>query len=252
MFLITKECTSVKQHHIRKLLLVVALLLFPVTIYYFSPALIINAGLEGVVNGSFIVFALLMIGSIPFGRLFCAYLCPAGGLQECLFAVNNRSVKPGWKHKIKYLIWGLWLAAVIASYVVGKGIHKIDLFYQTVYGVSVAQVGSYIIYYGIVLLIAVPAVIGGKRSFCHYLCWMAPFMAVGLQLRRRLHLPGIKIVADHSRCISCKKCNQACPMSINVEQEIKRGAIHHIDCIQCGDCKSSCPQKLLRYKITRE
>ncbi len=49
------------RQRIRKLFLTVSLLLFPVTLYYFSPALIINAGLNGIINGSFIVFALLLL-----------------------------------------------------------------------------------------------------------------------------------------------------------------------------------------------
>lgn len=80
-----------KRQQIRKLLLIISLLLFPITLYYFSPVLIINAGLNGIINGSFIVFAFLFLLSIPFGRLFCSYLCPAGGLQECVFAVNEKS-----------------------------------------------------------------------------------------------------------------------------------------------------------------
>ena len=48
-----------KRQQIRKLLLIISLLIFPVTLYYLSPALIINTGLSGIINGSFIVFALL-------------------------------------------------------------------------------------------------------------------------------------------------------------------------------------------------
>ncbi len=84
-----------KRQRIRKLFLITSLLLFPVTLYYFSPALIINAGLNGIINGSFIVFALMFLMSIPFGRLFCSYFCPAGGLQECAFAVNEKSQNKG-------------------------------------------------------------------------------------------------------------------------------------------------------------
>lgn len=94
-----------KRQRLRKLLLVVSFLLFPITLYYFSPALIINAGLEGIINGSFIVFVLMFLFSIPFGRLFCAYICPAGGLQECAFSVNEKLPKQGWRNYIKYIIW---------------------------------------------------------------------------------------------------------------------------------------------------
>ena len=45
-----------KRQRLRKMLLIISLLCFPVTLYYFSPALIINAGLAGIINGSFLVF----------------------------------------------------------------------------------------------------------------------------------------------------------------------------------------------------
>ena len=41
-----------ERQQIRKLLLITSLLLFPATLYYFSPTLIINAGLDGITNGS--------------------------------------------------------------------------------------------------------------------------------------------------------------------------------------------------------
>lgn len=85
-----------KRQRIRKLLLIASLILFPITLYYSSLALIINAGLNGIINGSFFVFALMFLMSIPFGTLFCPYLCPAGGLQECAFAVNENYLENGY------------------------------------------------------------------------------------------------------------------------------------------------------------
>lgn len=86
-----------KRQKLMKSLITVSLLLFPVTLYYLSPALIINAGLNGIINGSFIVFAMLFLISIPFGRIFCGHICPAGGLQECTFTINDKKPKQGWK-----------------------------------------------------------------------------------------------------------------------------------------------------------
>lgn len=189
------------RQQIRKLFLIASLLLFPITLYYFSPALIINAGLQGIINGSFIVFVLMLILSVPFGRFFCGYLCPAGGLQECVFLINGKSPRQGWKNYIKYIIWGVWLAAVLF----------------------------------------------GKRIFCHYFCWMAPFMILGTKLRRLLHLPGLHIRAGEGQCISCGKCSKACPMSIDVVAAVKEGGVKSAECIQCGACVDQCPHAVLSY-----
>lgn len=237
-----------RRQKIRTLFLFAALLLFPVTLYYFSPALIINAGLNGVINGSFIIFVLLFFLSIPFGRLFCAYLCPAGGLQECTFSVNDKLPKQGWRNYTKYIIWIIWLSAVIFCYFQKGKIVAIDFLFETENGISVSSIQSYIIYYGIVCLIFLPSVLVGKRVFCHYFCWMAPFMVLGTKLRKFLHLPGIHIKSkEKDKCISCGKCNIACPMGINVMNEIRSNVIDNLECIQCGACIDNCPKNVLSY-----
>lgn len=239
-----------KRQKIRKTLITVSLLLFPITLYYFSPALIINAALKGIMNGSFIVFLLMFLLSVPFGRLFCAYLCPAGGIQECAFAINSNKPKQGWKNNIKYIIWIIWLAIVIFCYFYSGKIVAVDFLFETENGISVSSIQSYIIYYGIVFLVLIPSVLFGKRVFCHYFCWMAPFMVLGTNLRRILHLPGLHIkVKDKNNCISCGKCNKECPMGLNVSEMIKEGHIKNPECIQCGACVDGCSRNVLAYGI---
>jgi len=237
-----------KRQRFRKLLLIVSLLLFPITLYYFSPALIINAGLKGIINGSFIVFVLMFFLAVPFGRLFCAYLCPAGGLQECAFLVNEKQPKQGWRNYVKYVIWSIWLSIVIFCYFLKGEIIAVDFLFETENGISVSTIQSYIIYYGIVCLIFIPSVLWGKRVFCHYFCWMAPFMVLGTKFRKLLHLPGIHIKASQkSSCVSCQKCNKACPMGIDVMRETKHGIVSSSECIQCGACVDNCPKNVLSY-----
>lgn len=242
-----------KRQKLRKLLLITSLLLFPVTLYYFSPALIINGALNGIINGSFIVFMLMFILAIPFGRLFCGYLCPAGGLQECALAVNDNYPKQGWKNRIKYVIWVVWIAVVIACYIMGGEITSVDFFFETSGGISVADVQSYIIYYGIILLVFVPSVLFGRRVFCHYFCWMAPFMVLGTKLRRVFHLPGLHIkVKNQSACISCGKCDRECPMGVKVTAAVTEGHVKSMECIQCGACVDGCPKGVLSYSLEKE
>lgn len=237
------------RQRLRKFLLLLSFLLFPVTIYYLSPVLIINAGLNGIINGSFVVFLILLVGSIFFGRIFCAYLCPAGGLQECTFCVNERIPKQGWRNNIKYIIWMVWIAAVVVCYLYRGEMVRLDFFYETDHGISVANIYGYIIYYGVVFLILIPCVLFGKRVFCHYFCWIAPFMVLGTKLRRLLHLPGLQVTAQKENCIACKRCNQACPMGLDVQHMAKQGGCTSTECIQCGACIDACPKHVLHYRM---
>lgn len=238
-----------KRQRLRKFLLLLSFLLFPVTIYYLSPVLIINAGLNGIINGSFVVFLILLVGSIFFGRIFCAYLCPAGGLQECAFCINERIPKQGRRNNIKYVIWTVWIAAVVVCYLYRGEMVRLDFFYETDHGISVANIYGYIIYYGIVFLILIPCVLFGKRIFCHYFCWIAPFMVLGTKLRRLLHLPGLQVTAQKENCIACKRCNQACPMGLDVQHMAKQGSCTSTECIQCGACIDACPKHVLHYRM---
>ena len=48
------------------------------------------------------------------------------------------------------------------------------LFGSIFFGISIAEIYDYVINYGVVFWVLIPAVLFGKRVFCHYFCWMAP------------------------------------------------------------------------------
>ena len=154
------------RQNIRKLLLIISLLLFPITIWYMSPYLIIQGAMDGIITGSFVVFTCMLLGSIFCGRLFCAWLCPMGGMQECLVAVNAKNPKQGWKNYIKYVIWIIWIIAVVLCFIFRKKEITVDFFYMTDHGISISNIYNYVIYYGIIFLVLIPTVLFGKRKFC--------------------------------------------------------------------------------------
>jgi SAM-dependent methyltransferase len=63
--------------------MLVSLLLFPVTLYYFSPVIIIEGAFQGIVTGSFVMFGLQLVASMFPGRAFClvCFLQRAGGIE---------------------------------------------------------------------------------------------------------------------------------------------------------------------------
>ena len=91
-----------KLQTFRKFLITFSMLLFPITIYYFSPYLIIMGALQHIINGSFIVFSAMLLFSMFFGRAWCGYLCPAGGVQECVSMINGAPARQGKRDRIKY------------------------------------------------------------------------------------------------------------------------------------------------------
>lgn len=238
-----------KRQNVRKLVIISSLLLFPITIYYLSPYLIIQGAIEGVINGSFIVFSAMLIGSMFFGRIFCSYLCPVGGLSECATLINDKAPKQGWRSKIKYVVWILWIIGVIISFLFHQKTITVDFFYMTEYGISIANIYGYIVYYGIILLFFIPAVIAGKRALCHYFCWMAPFMIIGSKLGQLLHIKQLRLSAKKDNCIICHLCDKNCPMSLKVCEKVQNGKMDDSECILCGACIDNCPKKVISYKM---
>jgi ferredoxin-type protein NapH len=236
-----------KRQTIRKATILISFLLFPLTIFYFSPFLIILGASEGIITGSFIIFSLMFLTSLFFGRAYCGWVCPGAGLQESCMLVNGKNNKGGWRKWIKYLIWIPWVL-IIATVLISSGrVISIDFLYQTWYGISMHNPFEWIIYYSVILLIVVLSFVGGKRSFCHSACWMAPFMVIGQYLRRILKIPGLRLKTEPEKCIGCHLCTKKCPMSLNVLELVKKGSITDIDCILCGECVDVCPKHVIHF-----
>lgn len=237
------------RQKIRKTMLLISFLLFPVTIWYFSPYLIILAATEHIINGSFIVFVLMFVLSMFLGRVWCGYFCPAGGLQDCAQRINDSPAKQGKRDKIKYVIWTIWIIAVVVTFILGKNDVTINPFFMTDHGISVSSIYNYVIYYGIIGLLVMPPLIHGRRATCHYICWMAPFMVIGSTVGRWLHLPQLHIEVETDKCIGCGRCNKSCPMGLDVRQMVSEGVYSKCtECIQCGACIDECPKKILHYR----
>lgn len=239
------------RQRVRKALLLLSLLLFPVTLYYFSPALIIQGASEGIVNGSFIVFALMFVSALFVGRLWCGWACPAGALQDLGVPINDRGVPRRRLDWIKWAIWTPWVGLVVTMAVRAGGYRAIGPFYQLEGGLTVLQMDSpwFVIYYIVIALFLGLAVVFGRRAGCHTLCWMAPFMVLGRRASNLFRAPALRLKADAGRCIDCSRCTSGCPMSFDVNGMVHAATMEHDECILCGSCVDTCPEGVIRYRF---
>ena len=231
----------------RRALLFTSLLLFPLTINYLSPYIIIDGASQGIVNGSMIVFALMFLGSLFFGRVWCGWACPAGGLAEAGQYIVN---KPAPRQKldwIKWLVWAIWLGVIAAAAISAGGYRAINPFHLTESIISIDRVYGFIIYYIVIATFLIPSLLIGRRAGCHAFCWMAPFMILGRKLRNRFAWPALRLQADASRCKDCKTCTSTCPMSLDVNAMVRKQQMEHSECILCGTCADGCPARAIRF-----
>jgi ferredoxin-type protein NapH len=242
---------NLRYIHIRKAMLLVSMLVFPVVLSYLSPYVIIMAASMGIVSGSALVFMGLLVSSLFFGRMWCGWLCPGGAVQEFAFGANDRRVNGKKLDWIKWVIWVVWLGLTLFLLINAGGILKVMPFIGTTMGISVLEFHMYVIYYGVLLLLVAPALLFGRRWMCHTFCWMAPFMIIGRRIANWLNLPGVRLKAYSDNCIACGRCTAVCPMSLEVQAMVLDRKTEHLECILCKSCVAVCPKDVLTVRVDR-
>lgn len=169
---------------------------------------------------------------------------PAAGCQESIFAARNKEVKKG--DYIKWPIWIPWISTIILLALRAGGYSKIDFFYLTTYGLSIGNIQGLITYFIVLfILIGIPAFIFGKRSFCHHICWMSPFMILGRKAGNLINGSSLRLQATPENCKNCSTCSKNCPMSLPVEEMVQVGDLENTECILCGTCVDGCREEAI-------
>ena len=236
--------------NIRRAILIGSLLLFPITLNYMSPYVILYGASQGIVNGSMILFGLLFLSSLFFGRLWCAWLCPGGGLGEVCALANDNRIERKWLDKVKWVIWFVWLAFIAFFAISAGGYRLVDPFLLTEGGISVTRPFNYIIYLIVVAILFGLPLLLGRRGACHSICWMAPFMILGRKIRNVFAWPSYRLRAVPETCIDCQKCTRICPMSLDVNAMVRENAMEEVECILCASCADVCPKSSIHFEFS--
>lgn len=232
---------------IRMVILTLSTILFPVTFYYLSPVIPLHGSTAGVVTGSLIVFLFLFLASLFIGRSFCSWLCPAGGIQDQVGAARSAPVPVRMISWMKYVVCGLWLGMLFFFFRRAGGIQGVRFAYRTEFGMSTTSVQALIVYSMVVLVFFLLSLIFGRRTGCHTICWISPFMVIGRRIGLATGVPSLRLNADSDNCVACGRCNTTCPMSLDVQTLVKTGSITDNNCILCGRCIDTCKQDVLAW-----
>jgi ferredoxin-type protein NapH len=235
-----------KRQNIRKFLLLISFVLYPVSFFIMSPDLLLFGASENIMAGDIMFFGFLLILSLVVGRLFCGWVCPAGALQDFCSEINIKPAnnKLNW---IKMLLFIPWIAFFVFLVIYAGGIKKVDFFYKRAFGISIAGITEWVMYFMTVAIVFIMALLSGKRGFCHILCWVSPFMIIGGMIRDSLKIPSLRLITKPDLCNSCGICSRVCPMSLPTEELIKNGEIGHPECTLCSTCVDSCPNGVIKF-----
>jgi ferredoxin len=220
-------------------------------------------------------FAIILIFTLLFGRIYCSTICPLGTLQD-LFIYISKKLAPKkkinkFKKPLNWLRYGL-LALVILSLFTGSmlflnildpysafgkisgnlfrpllvlinNIVSKSLTYTGIYGLPMVKwiavnKAAMLLSLSWVVLLLVLAVRRG-RLYCNTLC------PVGTLLGLFARISIFRIRLEKTKCNSCGKCSAVCKAECIDPKEQR---VDFSRCVGCMNCLSLCPEGGVKFQ----
>ncbi|MFH0977068.1 MAG: 4Fe-4S binding protein [Spirochaetota bacterium] len=187
-----------------------------------------------VVTGALIQFIIARL-IMPFvvGNAFCSRVCWDGAVFELSQSLLPKAGTK--KHRSVYTASGYLLFIIILAVAVAHYRNPALDENQRIWWIIGENIFLLAAGFGL-------SYIWGRRAYCRMLC---PFITIsGVFSKYSI----FKIApANADKCIECGKCNNACPMMIDVSSFVKnRKRINNRSCILCEQCVSSCVNECLK------
>lgn len=191
-----------------------------------------------------LVFALgitvvIIVGTLIKGRRWqCSSLCMFNGFAGEIFSFASPKKKQGKGSRLKNFRWvylGVALLFtiywILVLFSILKGEHR-----EVMASIEVVKYLVFELFFMMFCWIAI-----SPRGYC-YVCPVGTTLSV---LSKVTHQ---RIVTNETHCIICNKCNDVCPMNIDIASAAKDGlAVTDSMCVGCGHCVDICPMQTLRY-----
>jgi ferredoxin-type protein NapH len=177
--------------------------------------------------------------ALIFGRVFCAYVCPASLAFYTMFRIRHVLEKWFLLPDLKLnrgFAWGVLIGGTGAAIWAGHGVWSLILPYfavgQTLFhGIAM---GTLSISLGSIVFFALLDLFFGPQFTCRYVCPTGRLL--GFIGRRSL----VSVRRDANRCIDqCNTCAEVCPMNVSPKLD------QTVDCSLCGACLTMCPSNCL-------
>ncbi|MFA6715071.1 MAG: 4Fe-4S binding protein [Victivallales bacterium] len=218
------------------------------------------------------VFALLVLLTLVFGRVYCSFLCPLGALQDIGIRIGRLFKLPRGKklftrnrRLLRYSVLALLLGATLFGTAIVMGLFEpfavfgrftaavikpsfnhinnllVDnTIFESLYPIENKPFSLPLLLIGGSALIAVFAAAAFYgRIFCNTLC---PAGAVLGLLGAR---SWFKISFNHDKCVKCGQCVKNCKANCI---DLKNLSVDHERCVNCFNCTAACRYGALDYK----
>lgn len=221
---------------------------FIADVHSFCPYSIVCFGTLNIFSGSYFLmyhvtlFAglLILISTLFLSRWFCNYICYFGTIQELLYSLFNRKKKKRLKltvkvdnifKKIKFIV--LFSTVVLSVF----GLSAFTRYCPQNVIASIRFIGiSSIVFISVILLLSIFV----ERLWCKYLCPFGALMVLFIKISDFFNLKRVLVYRNLETCIDCYKCNNNCPMNVNL---LSDEYIKDPECLNCNRCNQVCPKK---------
>jgi len=192
-------------------------------------------------ESSFILMIIIGSLSILLGPVFCGWVCPLGSIQEWIGNIGKKIFKlkyntfiPYKAHKyLRFLRYIVLAIVVYMTAIYGELLFQnIGPYYALFNMWSGEATTASIVLLGFILVGSLFV----ERPWCKYLCPLGALIGIS----NRISI--FKISRDNTKCVSCKICDDVCPMNIKVSDT---DYVKSSQCIRCMKCTSEfhCPVK---------
>ncbi len=229
-----------------------------------------------ILTGAWLIVLLLALLTLLFGRVYCSVICPLGIFQDVLGRLYN------WRRKRRFyyrpparLLRPAIAAVFLVALLFGNTLFVTLLEPYSLYGImgvhtlkqgwialnnSLAQVAvlaqplglyplpysnlataSVLLAIALALFFAVYVLLRG-RDYCARIC------PVGTILGWLGRFALFRVRFDESRCVGCRRCEQACKTSC---VDFAAQTIDYSRCVVCLNCLAGCRHEALAYRLPR-
>ena len=195
------------------------------------------------------VVALLIILTVTFffGRLWCGYLCPMGGLPELISRLFHDRIKIDYRALPQIPIrYGYFLTYVILLPALGISACSLCNFITIPRMVEAMGGGTRGIAYlissigavnlGLVVLLGFFAKYG--RGYCAFLCPIGAIDGVVNRVASKFNFVR-RVRVQRDRCTGCRECAEVC-ITGSIKMVDRIAEVDQLSCMSCRDCVIVC------------
>jgi ferredoxin-type protein NapH len=202
--------------------------------------------------------ALVVLSVILLGRIFCAWVCPAGIVERVLGDKRGFKAKgeaaPKGANLASYSSYAVLGGVLLSSFVFGFPVFCFFCPIGLGFGALYAVIRLFSPDPLSLELLLFPALLGVelwvlKKHWCRSLCPLGAFLSILSSLNRFLLPTFRKEKCLTAKGINCRVCERACPEGIAVA-DIGR-ALSPNSCTKCLECYTKCPAGAIEIALLR-